>query len=244
MKAKTRILIVEDDMIIAANISLQLTKLGHEITGIVSRGEEAIIHAKLNVPDIILMDVNLKGSIDGIETVQAIQQVANIPVIYITANNDDPTFIRAKETQPHAFISKPMNALVLHRTISLVEEQIKKHRDEKVPRNEALEILEDRIFIRYKGNMVKLLLDQILYIEADRNYCIIATPKQKYVLTCTLKIMEDKLPANLFIRAHRSYIVNISKLDVVAEGHVEINRKVIPLSKSHKDLLLKHIQTI
>jgi len=244
MNPKTRILIVEDDMIIAANISLQLTKLGYEINGIVSRGEEAIIHAKLDVPDIILMDVNLKGSIDGIETVSAIQKVANIPVIYITANNDEPTFIRAKKTHPHAFISKPMNKLVLQRTISLVEEQIKKNSDKKTSKTETLEILEDRIFIRHKGNMVKLLLDQIQYIEADRNYCIIVTPKIQYVLTCTLKMMEDKLPDNLFVRAHRSYIVNITKLDVVAEGHVEIKRKVIPLSKSYKELLLKHLQTI
>jgi len=244
MKAKTRLLIVEDDMIIAANMSLQLTKLGYEITGIESRGEEAIIHAKLNVPDIILMDVNLKGAIDGVETVKAIQRIVNIPIIYITANNDDPTFIRAKKTQPHAFISKPINGMVLHRTILLVEEQVKKNSAKNVLKNEAIEILEDRIFIRYKGNMVKLLLDQINYIEADRNYCIIVTPKQQYVLTCTSKKMEDKLPDNLFVRVHRSYIVNISKLDVVAEGHVEINRKVIPLSKSYKEVLLKHIQTI
>jgi DNA-binding LytR/AlgR family response regulator len=244
MNAKTRLLIVEDDMIIAANMSLQLTKLGYEITGIESRGEEAIIHAKLNVPDIILMDVNLKGAIDGIETVKAIQRIVNIPVIYITANNDDPTFIRAKKTQPHAFISKPINGMVLHRTISLVEEQVKKNLAKNALKNETLEILEDRIFIRYKGNMVKLLLDQINYIEADRNYCIIVTTKQQYVLTCTSKKMEDKLPYNLFVRVHRSYIVNISKLDVVAEGHVEINRKVIPLSKSYKEVLLKHLQTI
>jgi CheY-like chemotaxis protein len=61
MSKKIRILIVEDDMIIAANISLQLSKLGYEVTGIESRGEDAISHARVNHPDIILMDIYLKG---------------------------------------------------------------------------------------------------------------------------------------------------------------------------------------
>lgn len=77
-----RILIVEDDMIIAANLSLQLTKLGYEVIGIVSRGEDAITTAKQNNPDIILMDVNLKGSIDGIDAAIAIHLQNEIPHIF------------------------------------------------------------------------------------------------------------------------------------------------------------------
>ncbi len=244
MGSETRILIVEDDMIIAANMSLQLTKLGYEVTGIESRGEEAIIHARLNSPDIILMDVNLKGKIDGINTARSIQAFADIPMVYITANHDEPTFERAKTTHPHAFISKPINSLILQRTIALVEEQLKEKRNTKGSDGAALEILDDRIFIRHNGHMVKLLIDQIQFVEADRNYCNIVTTKQNYLLTTTLKVMEDKLPNKIFVRAHRSYIVNITKLDVVAEGHVEIKRKVIPLSKSYKELLLRHLQTI
>ena len=74
MDKVTRILVVEDDMIIAANISLQLTNLGYEVTGIETRGEEAVLHAQVNTPDIILMDINLKGALDGIETTKIIQK--------------------------------------------------------------------------------------------------------------------------------------------------------------------------
>ncbi|MBT8302108.1 MAG: response regulator, partial [Maribacter sp.] len=86
MENKVRILVVEDDMIIAAHISLQLTNLGYEITGIETRGEEAVEHANINTPDIILMDVNLRGALDGIETAKMIQQKRNVPIIYLTAN--------------------------------------------------------------------------------------------------------------------------------------------------------------
>lgn len=243
MENNTRILIVEDDMIIAANLSLQLCNLGYEVTGIESRGEEAIGHALANAPDIILMDINLKGKLNGIETVSMIQKNHDIPVIYLTANSDETTFALAKETHPFAFISKPFNQLDLERTIALVVEQISEKRGSN-KNFQQIEVLNDRIFVRHNGRMEKLLLSDILYIEADRNYCTLATNTNTYVLTCTLKTMEEKLPRSIFIRVHRSYITNISKLDVVAEGHLEIGRKVIPLSRSHKDLLMGRIQTI
>ena len=88
MNSPAKILIVEDEMIIGANISLQLSKLGYEVTGIVSRGEEAIAHVKQNRPDIVLMDIQLKGELDGIDTMIKMQQEINMPVIYLTATAD------------------------------------------------------------------------------------------------------------------------------------------------------------
>lgn len=243
MKKVTRILIVEDDMLIGANISLQLTKLGYEVTGIESRGEEAVVHATENTPDILLLDINLKGAMNGIETAKAIQLVKDIPIIYLTANSDEVTFNKAKETHPKAFITKPFNKLELQRTIELVvEQQAEMKGDSKS--NGGIEVLGDRIFVRHHGKMEKLLLDDILFIEADRNYCNIVTNTGKFTLTSTLKTMEEKLPKSYLVRIHRSYIVNISKLDVVTDHHLEINRKVIPLGKSYKEILLSRIQTI
>tara|TARA_R110000765_G_scaffold399734_1_gene494502 strand:- start:4401 stop:5135 length:735 start_codon:yes stop_codon:yes gene_type:complete len=242
-KEKISILIVEDDMIIAANLSIQLTSLGYEVTGILPRGEEAIVHVRENRPHILLMDINLKGELSGIETAKAIKKNNNISIIYLTANSDDATFNKAKETHPKAFITKPFNKLSLQRTIALVVEQMK---DEKESSKNAqhIEVLEDRIFVRHNGRMEKLLLQDILYIEADRNYCILITPKIKHILTCTLKVMEERLPKSSFVRVHRSFIINISKLDVLADGHLEIGRKVIPIGKSYKELLLNRIRTV
>ena len=244
MERKIRILIVEDDMIIAANLSLQLTKLGYEITGIESRGEEAIYHAKLNSPDIVLMDVNLKGDLDGVETVRFIQRTRNIPIVYLTANHDESTFMRAKSTQPHAFISKPFNKLNLQRTIALVAQQLKESKDDVSALSTPLEVLDDRIFVRHNGKMVKILLDHILYVEADRNYCNIVTESSDYLVVSTLKAIENRLKNGNFLRVHRSFMVNISKLDSVSESHLEIRRKTIPVSRSHKDVLLGRLQTI
>jgi DNA-binding LytR/AlgR family response regulator len=234
-------------MIIAANISLQLSKLGYEVSGIVPRGEEAIIHIRENQPDIVLLDINLKGELDGIETAKLMQQEFNIPIIYLTANADDAHFNRAKETKPAAFISKPFKKLDLQRAIELTVSRIIEKQENKnnpVENPDAPFILNDRIFVKYQENMVKIFINDIYYIEADRNYCRIFSKDKEYLLVMTLKDMNEKLPANHFLRIHRSYIVNVSHVDEVGSSHVEVSGKTIPLNKSSRQELLKRIQTI
>mgnify|MGYP005749677611 CR=1 FL=1 len=244
MSEKTRILIVEDDMIIAANISLQLSKLGYEVTGIESRGEEAVNHALENRPDIILMDIQLKGGINGVEAAKKIQEKASIPLIYLTANSDEASFQMAKQTKPYAFISKPFHKLELQRTIELVVEKIKADSPEFRDTNSLVESLDDRIFIRNNGKLIKLMLDDILYIEAERNYCNIITTAQNYLIVSPLNTFCQKMENKDFLRVHRSFVVNIRKLDAVADSHLEIKRKVIPISKMYKDDLMRSIRKV
>jgi DNA-binding LytR/AlgR family response regulator len=251
METPVKLLIVEDDMLIAARISLQLTNLGYEVTGIVPRGEEAIRHVAENRPDIVLLDIHLRGKLDGIETARVMQETADIPVIYVTANADEATFNRAKDTRPHAFIAKPIKNIDLQRAIELTISRMADNHHQAVDpqpgptRSEAIPfILSDRIFVRYKEKMVKIIIADILYIEADRNYCHIVTKSKEYTLATTLKVMEEKLPAGHFLRVHRSFMINLTQVDEVAESHVIIDRKAIPLSHILRENLLKRIQTI
>ena len=242
-----KILIVEDEMVIAANMSLQLTTLGYEVTGIIPRGEEAIMHIKQNKPDIILMDIHLKGKLNGIETVKEIQKNFSIPVIYLTANADDDHFNRAKATNPSAFISKPFKKLDLQRAIELVVNHIKFNNSETNSSEHEKSntfILSDCIFVRHHEKMVKVNINDILYIEAERNYCRIYSKEKEYLLVMTLKDIAAKLPQKHFIRVHRSYVVNLSQINEVATSHIVIGRKAIPISKSFKEELLKRLQTI
>ncbi|MEH6765501.1 MAG: response regulator [Aequorivita antarctica] len=251
-----KILIVEDEMVIAANISLQLSELGYEVTGILPRGEEALSQIKIDRPDIVLMDIQLKGELDGIQTAQEIQKYCKIPIIYLTANADEAHFKRAKETHPYAFISKPFKKLDLQRAIELTvdritlekssENGIKENGEESTPTNENATdfILNDRIFVRHNEKMLKIDIKDIYYIEADRNYCRIFSQGREYLLVMTLKDIDEKLPQNHFLRIHRSYIINLSQIDEVAGTHVVISKKAIPMSKAMRTELLKRLQTI
>ena len=245
MSETTKILIVEDEMIIAANISLQLTELGYEVIGIVPRGEDALLHIEDSQPDILLLDINLKGKLDGIETAEAMQKTHDIPLIYLTANIDDAHFNRAKQTHPYGFIAKPFKKLDLQRAIEITLSQIasKDEKGDAIQNMESL-ILNDSIFVRHLNSMVKVTITDILYIEAERNYCRIYSKNREYVLVMTLKDMADKLPTKHFLRVHRSYIVNLSHINEIANSHVVIEKKAIPISKSFKNELLKRLQTI
>ena len=243
----TKILVIEDEMIIGANISLQLTKLGYEVTGIIPRGEEALLFIKEDRPDIILMDIRLKGKLDGIETAQQIQERYDIPIIYITANADAAHFNRAKATRPQAFISKPFKKLDLQRAIELTLSRIVENNDtENITEGDSDSpyVLSDSIFVRHYEKMVKIVISNIFYVEAERNYCRIYSKDKSYLLVMTLKDLDDKLPKEHFMRIHRSFIINISQIDEVGSTHVVMAKKVIPISKTYKEALLKRLQTI
>jgi DNA-binding LytR/AlgR family response regulator len=247
MSEKIKILIVEDEMLIGANISLQLNELGYEVTGIIPRGEEALDHIENNPPDIMLLDINLKGNLDGIETAVEMQKTRNIPVIYLTANTDDAHFNRAKETKPYGFISKPFKKLDLQRTIELtinqMDTKIRNDTDSESQNNDSF-ILSDCIFVRHLNSMVKVDIKDILYIEAERNYCRIFSSSKEYLVVMSLKEMDEKLPNKHFFRIHRSYIINLSQIKEIAATHMVIGNKALPVTKSLREELLKRIQTI
>ena len=243
MANPARILIVEDEMIIGANISLQLTSLGYEVSGIVPRGEEALVHIRQNKPDIILLDIQLKGNIDGVQTAQLMQKEFDIPIIYLTANADDANFNRAKATNPHAFISKPFKKLDLKHAIELVMNR-QQPQTEPIPLDDSPFVLDDSIFVRHQEKMVKVSIADILYIEADRNYSRIFAKGKEYVLVMTLKEIDEKLPPQHFLRVHRSFIVNISQIEEIATTHVIIARKAIPVSAELRKQLLQRIRKL
>ena len=175
------------------------------------------------------------------------QKEFNIPVIYLTANADNFNFNRAKITHPYAFISKPYKKLDLQRAIELTVLQIQA---EKTPQktnggNEVLAyILSDYLFVRNNDKLVKVEIKDIFYIEAERNYCRIYSKDKEYLLVMTLKEMDEKLPQKHFIRVHRSFIVNLSKIDEISTSHIVIGKTAIPVSKALKEELLNRLQTL
>ena len=117
---KVRILIVEDDMITATDLSQHLHRMGYDIVGIMTKAEDALQHLEKDPPDIILMDIQLRGMMNGIEAAKEIKQNhKEIIVIFLTANFDDETYNQAKLTKPQSFISKPFNNRELSRAIEL-----------------------------------------------------------------------------------------------------------------------------
>jgi len=127
--SRSKILVVEDENIVAKEIQKSLIDLGYRISGLVSSGDEAIRSAEKMRPDVVLMDIKLKGEQDGIETAEEIKNRFDIPVIYLTAYADEDTLHRAKITEPHGYILKPFKSRELN---AIIEMTLYKHQAEKL----------------------------------------------------------------------------------------------------------------
>ena len=119
--AKPKIMIIEDEILVAMTIRNKLTKRGYEVCQFFTSGEEALKNIEKEKPDIVLMDINLEGKMNGIETAQQINKTLNIPIIYVTGYSDKEIMDRAKASKPAGYLIKPFDFEVLLHTINSVQ---------------------------------------------------------------------------------------------------------------------------
>lgn len=150
---QTKILIVEDEAITAMDVKNRLENFGFEVVGIASRGTEAISKAQRFIPNLILMDIALKGDMDGIEAASEIKTLFDIPIIYMSAFSDENTFKRAKFSNPYGFVNKPISSEVL--VISIEAALYKYGLDKKLAESENRfrHILENSLDAAYRRNL-------------------------------------------------------------------------------------------
>jgi CheY-like chemotaxis protein len=117
--SKKNILVVEDEAIVSKDIQQSLKKLGYNIVGSAATGEKAVELAKETKPDLVLMDIMLKGEMSGIDAAEKIRETLNVPVIYLTAYADENTLAKAKVTEPYGYIIKPFKEVDLHTSIEM-----------------------------------------------------------------------------------------------------------------------------
>lgn len=120
---KTKILVVEDERIVALHLRQQLTKLGYSVVAVAFSGAQAIENVREHRPDIILMDIHIEGDADGIETASEIRTIFQIPVVFLTAHAEEATLQRARATKPFGYLIKPFSERELHATIQMVLER-------------------------------------------------------------------------------------------------------------------------
>ena len=120
---QTKIMVVEDERIVALNLKQRLVKMGYEVTAVVTSGEKALAAVAANRPDIVLMDIHIDGDMDGIETAAALPPDLHLPVVYLTAYSEEATLERARATKPYGYLLKPFSERELHATMQMVLER-------------------------------------------------------------------------------------------------------------------------
>lgn len=225
---KTRVLLVEDEVLVAEDMLSDLEAEGFEVVGIAISGSEAIELVTAKEPHIVLMDINLKGAIDGIETAEKINEISESPIIYVTSNTSSQFVNRALLTKPHAFITKPYSKKDLVIAIELAMAKYNEFVFEAGAKSES-------IFVKSGEFHRKVLVNDIRFIIADGSYCKVHTTEGAFTLSFNLNHFQKEVKHPDLMRVHRSYIVNLNQVDGFDKTTLLIGKEMIPVSSSFKD---------
>jgi len=250
-----RIMVVEDESIVRKDIEKSLEKLGYLVVGTADTGQKAIETALEVKPDLILMDIMLKGPQTGIEAAEVIKNNMDVPVIFLTAYADEATLSKAKITEPHGYILKPFKEIDLHTTVEMA---VHKHKKEKQVKDEndflrklaSFKETADYLFVKHKGRLVRVKKEDIILVQALKDYVTVITEKgnekEKFTIHATMKDIESKLPDRIFLRTHRSYIVNMERINAIDNYNIILKGfpEPVPVGGAYKDALAERINLL
>ncbi|GAB5474197.1 MAG: hypothetical protein Mars2KO_22960 [Maribacter sp.] len=241
---RVNILVVEDETILAQDIENRLRAMEYNVVGIAATAEKAIqLIDENNDVDIILLDIIIKGELDGIELARIINKDYGLPFIFLSSHADRHLVERAKSVHPYAYILKPFNDRQVSVALELAlvnfskgtfEKKIIEPKRSATSENQVLQI-NDSLFLKKNDHFERVLLKEILFLEADSNYTTIHTQCGGFLYSMVLKKIEAQLPTDLFLRIHRSYIVNITNITGFEGNLLYIKTKKLPVSRTHHD---------
>lgn len=233
MNSAKSILIVEDEPLIADDIAGTLTEKGYGIMGPVDNADAASALLSKAKPSLVLLDIQIKGNRDGVQFASEVRTKHKLPFIFITSFYDRATLDRAKATEPQAYILKPFDERDL-----LINVEMALYKHKKPP------LSSEKFFVKEKNDMVALDAKDILYVEAFDNYAKVFTTKQSYIISHTLKQVEENLSEKSFLRVHRSYLVNFEMVTSINETNICIGLIKIPLSQTYRMELMERITVL
>lgn len=234
---KIKVLIVEDEILIAEDLADYLQESGFHICGIAISAEECFGAIKRERPDILIIDIFLKGSGNGTEIASFLNKKEGIPFIFLTANTDEATIKSALLQGPGAYISKPFSKTDVRIALELV---CQKHNTQVLQKETGANSPLDYIFVKEGSLYRRIGLGSILYVEAKGSYSVIVTPNKSYTLSYNLNHFTAQVKAQFFKKVHRSFIVNMKNVEAFDNNSLIISERAIPVSKQYQ----KEIMTL
>jgi two-component system response regulator LytT len=239
-----KILIVEDDLIISKNLKGILGNLNHQVIGIVDNAEDAIEICNKIIPDLALLDIEINGDIDGVALAEILRDQFDIPFIFSTTYADNETILRANEKGPFGYLVKPYGIKEVNAAIQIAKASFDRLKAAEKAANNLSKIVNNSIFLKVDSQLIKVKIEDLLYIEARGDYALFKTINKGYIVQTTIKRVEERLAEYNFQKVHRSFIVNISNIENIEESNLMIEDQVIPISRTLKEALLKRLNLL
>ncbi|MFY0673405.1 MAG: response regulator [Bacteroidia bacterium] len=224
-----KILIVEDEMLIAEDISEILEEMGHEPIGIADNFNEALHMAKANKPDLALLDIRIKGDKDGVEVGKALYSDLGIRSVFLTSHSDKTIVKRAIAANPLSYLIKPVKEDELFVAMQVAQKQIVSVRGEK------------DFFIKLNGLKQKVKLNDVSHLESEGNYTNVYIKGEKFVTSKVLKNWLDESEMIDFVRVHRSFAVNVNLVTEIRSKSLLVTNTEVPIGRAYKESIEKLI---
>jgi DNA-binding LytR/AlgR family response regulator len=234
------VFLVEDELIHAEAIKIAIEQAGLNLVGECNNADEAYEKIKSAMPDVLLVDIALPGINNGITLSGKVHRELGIPHIFTTSFTSDDIIKQAVETNPAAYLKKPVDAVNLCAAVQIALTK-KQTVAEKIP-----DALTNTIFAKIGDKLVRVNVDDILIVKADGENCIsIVLEKKEIVCRTTLKEFCSQLPCR-FIQVHRSYYINIDHLDSFNERDqtAVLKGKNVPVARNFKKDFLNSIRKV
>ena len=240
------ILIVEDEFLVAADLEESLLGLGYKVQNCVATGQGAIDEVAKNLPDLILMDIVLKGEMNGIEAATRIQQKHNVPIIYLTANADIGTVEKAKFSLPYGYILKPFTEKELQTNIEIARfkfENDMKSKMESDQFNTFFKLSDQQkdvlVVEADSGALDRVKLPDIYFIEDEDGSCKVHLFSDFIMVRLSIAEIMKRLPSEYFVQVNSYCIVNANKIFMAKYPEIIISDKmsVITVEEPYKSAL-------
>jgi two-component system response regulator LytT len=242
--SQLKVLIVEDDPMISESLKDILILLNHKVVGIADNADSAIELCNKDLPDMALLDIQISGDIDGVDLAEIIRDQFDIPFIFTTAYADNETVLRARDKGPFGYLVKPYGIKEVNAAIQIAKASFDRLKTaEKVAVNLS-KIVDNSIFLKVDSKLIKVKIEDILYVEAKGDYALFKTKSKGYIVQTSMKHVEERLGHFYFQKIHRSFIINLSKIIDIEESNLLIEDKVIPISRANKESLFKRLNLL
>lgn len=228
-----KILICEDETIIAEYLALICKDRGYHVAGMAHNTQEAIEKMIYHQPDLVLLDIQMDKPDSGLELAGYINQTMHVPFIFITAFRDAHTIASAARLSPHAYLVKPVDPDTLHANIQLASYRFRN------PQRPA-----DLIRVETESGQVEVDAAGLLFIQSDGNYCEFRLEGgRNQLMRTTLMTIEKTLPP-YFIRVHKSFIVNTRFITHAWSNGVQMGEHSISVGRVYKQNLIQYLENL
>lgn len=234
---RIKVLIIEDELIIAEKIKKILSDIGYEVVGIGMSYEEGSELFSAHNPDVVIADINLNGAKDGVDLIQDLRPKSNFKAIFVTSYSDQKTVERVKNAKPDAYLVKPFGKEDLYTTIETV----------MVKESESNAFSHDsnnHIYVKSKNAIIKIDLDKIIAVRSEDIYCVFMMKDgQEHLVRNSMKQLLAKLGTD-FLRIHKSYIIRFKMIEKMEYDGITIGEYKFPIGRTYREELMQRLDVL